>query len=110
LGNKDDISLLLDITSKVNSRAASLTRCLILALLEYSFDGIQFRELKAALDMSDGKLASNLNQLIEMGYVQKREVKLDQRHLTAYFITEEGKEELKRIEQWMKSFQTVIEA
>ena len=41
----DDIHFLLDASEKLNSRIVTLTRCLILALLAYFVDGIQFREL-----------------------------------------------------------------
>jgi DNA-binding MarR family transcriptional regulator len=87
----DNISLLLEISGRINEKVISLTRCLILTLLAYFVDGLQFRELKAALKISDGKLMSNLSQLVAMGYVEKSVIKLEKRDLTLYFLTAHGK-------------------
>jgi len=87
----DNISLLLEISGRINEKVISLTRCLILTLLAYFIDGLQFRELKAALKISDGKLMSNLSHLVAMGYVEKSVVKLEKRDLTLYFLTANGK-------------------
>lgn len=100
--------MLLDTSKVVNSKAISLIRCLISVLVAYSHDGIQYRELKAALNISDGKLISNLNRLIEMGYIEKKEVKLDRKTMSIYLLTKEGEQELKRIEKWIETFQRVL--
>ena len=110
LNTQDNIQHFLDISNKVNSKATSLIRCQILALLEYSLDGIQYRELKAVLGVSDGKLISNLTKLLEMGYVEKQEVKLDNKNLQIYILTEAGRKELRKIKNWMDSFQKVTES
>ena len=103
----DDIYLLLQISEKLNSKIVTLARCLILALLSYFVDGIQFRELKAALKMSDGKLISNLNELKEMGYVEKAEVEVDNRKVDVYSLTGKGRNELSKIIEWMKLVEKV---
>jgi len=103
----DDIYLLLNASEKLNSQTVSLTRCLILALLSYFVDGIQFRELKSALTMSDGKLIANLNVLRTLGYIGKSEVYVDKRKLDVYSLTAKGKSELNKITEWMKLVQTV---
>lgn len=103
----DDIYLLLGASEKLNSRVVSLARCLILALLAYFVDGIQFRELKAALKMSDGKLISNLNGLRAMGYIMKSEAEVDERKVDVYSLTDRGRIELSKIVEWMKLVKNV---
>jgi DNA-binding MarR family transcriptional regulator len=103
----DDIYLLLAASEKLNSRIVTLARCLILALLAYFVDGIQFRELKAALKMSDGKLIANLNWLRAMGYIVKSEAEVDKRKVDVYSLTAKGKTELDKIVEWMKLVQNV---
>jgi DNA-binding MarR family transcriptional regulator len=103
----DDIYLLLEVSEKLNSKVVTLTRCLILALLAYFVDGIQFRELKAALKISDGKLISNLNKLRETGYIEKSEVKIDRRKVDVYSLTEKGRSELSKVVEWMRLVQKV---
>ena len=104
----DSIKRLFDTSKRVNSRSVSLVRTLILVLIGYSVDGIQYRELKAALKISDGQLISNLNQLVAMKYIEKQEVTIDNRKVDIYVPTEEGKDELIRITQWMNSVQNVV--
>jgi len=103
----DDIYLLLGASEKLNSRVVSLARCLILALLAYFVDGIQFRELKTALKMSDGKLISNLNELRAMGYIVKSEAEVDNRKIDVYSLTAKGRTDLSKIVAWMKLVQKV---
>jgi len=103
----DDIYLLLGASEKLNSRIVSLARCLILALLAYFVDGIQFRELKTALKMSDGKLISNLNELRVMGYILKSEAEVDNRKIDVYSLTAKGRTDLSKVVAWMKLVQKV---
>jgi DNA-binding MarR family transcriptional regulator len=103
----DDIHLLLNTSEKLNSQTVSLTRCIIMALLSYFVDGIQYRELKTALRMSDGKLIANLNVLRTLGYIVKSEADVDERKLDVYSLTAKGKSELNKISEWMKLVQTV---
>ena len=106
----DNISLLLESTKKINSLIVSLTRCLILGLLAYFVDGIQYRELKAALNISDGKLIANLNQLKTMGYIDKSEAEIDRKTVDVYTLTKEGRTELNKIVEWMDLIKhTIVE-
>lgn len=98
----DDIYLLLVASEKLNNRIVTLARCLILALLAYFVDGIQFRELKAALKMSDGKLISNLNELRAMGYIVKSEAEVDKKKVDVYSLTTNGRTELSKVVAWME--------
>jgi len=98
----DDVCLLLEKSERVNDSTLSLTRCLILTLLAYFMDGIQYRELKTALKISDGKLISNLNKLLELQYIKKFEEEINHRKINVYTLTENGRKELKRMIEWMK--------
>ena len=97
----EDIRLLLDTSEKINSRIVSLTRCLILVLLAYFLDGVQYREIRASLNISDGKLIANLNQLKTMRYIEKIEAEINDKKLDIYTLTEEGKKELNKVLKWM---------
>jgi DNA-binding PadR family transcriptional regulator len=103
----DEIQNLLDISEKLNTKTISLIRCLILGLLSYFADGIQYRELKSALKMSDGKLIANLNELKNMDYIRKSEVEVDQKKIDVYFLNEKGRNELSKIIEWMKKIEKI---
>jgi len=79
-------------------------------LLNYFTDGIQYREFKAALKISDGKLISNLNQLEKFSYIKKSTIKFDNRKLTVYSITNSGKKEMKKITEWMELMIQVVQS
>jgi len=104
----DNIQMLLEASNSINRNTVSFTRCLILALLAYFVDGLQYRELKSALDISDGKLASNLKPLKRLGYIRKEEVKLDRKRLDVYYLTQQGKRELDKITKWTEIVQNVV--
>lgn len=104
---EDQIHKLLQTSDKLNSKTVTLTRCLILGLLAYFADGIQYRELKNALKISDGKLIANLYELKTMGYITKTEVQIDQRLIDVYSITEKGRTELTKIIEWIKTIDKI---
>lgn len=104
---EDQIQKLLDLSDKLNTKTVTLTRCLILGLLSYFADGIQYRELKTSLKMSDGKLIANLNELKTMSYISKSEVQVDQRTIDIYVLTEKGRAELTKIIEWMKTIEKI---
>ncbi|MBA7514016.1 hypothetical protein ES705_06034 [subsurface metagenome] len=95
--------------NQINSSTFTITRLSLLALNSYFIDGLQFRELKTALKISDGNLASNLNYLIKMGYLNKNNVVLDNKKLHFYTITNNGKEELKKIINWIELIKRLLE-
>jgi len=103
----DDISSLLENSDKLNASAMSLIRCLILALLSYFVDGIQYRELKVALKISDGKLIANLNKLRDMQYVEKSEVEINHNKIDIYTLGPKGRHELNKVIEWMELVQRV---
>jgi len=104
---QDSISLIANASKAINNSAITLTRCLILTYLSYSIDGLQYRELKTILGVSDGKLISNLKKLVTFDYIKKTEVELDNKKLDVYMITENGKRELKKIIDWMSLISAV---
>ena len=99
---------LLEESKKINGDAVTLTRLLILALLSYFADGIQYRELRNALGISDGKLISNLRKLVKFGYIRKEEIQVNNKKLDVYLITENGLRDFKRIFNWFSCLKEVV--
>jgi len=91
------IKILIENSKKINSKVFTLTRYLLLTLMSSNRDGLQYRELKIVLNVSDGKLKSNLDYLEELDYIKKIEITLDQRKMHIYMITALGKNELRKI-------------
>jgi DNA-binding PadR family transcriptional regulator len=86
-----------------NSKLISVPRLLILASLEdLGLDGAAYRELKAGLEMEDGLLYSNLKALEETGYLEEKDVKLGNKEMASYHITDEGKEALNSARAWFE--------
>ncbi len=96
-------------TKRINSKACTLNRSLLLALCSYFIDGIEYRELKAALNISDGKLSSNLRALIRVNYLKEEETVLDKKRIKYYLITEKGKKELEKIIEWISLIKGLLE-
>lgn len=96
----DEIQQFMEVSKKINSRSLSFTRFVILTLLSYFKDGLQFRELRIALGISDGKLFSNLNRLQKMGYIKKFTIMYDHKKLYVFSLTETGKAELLLMTGW----------
>ena len=102
IDQKKFIKDIIENSKKINSKAFTLTRCILLALMNFNKDGLQFRELKPLLNISDGKLKSNLDFLEEVEYIQKVQILLDRKKLHIYLITEVGESELKNMANWME--------
>jgi len=99
-----DIRDLVSNARAFNSKIISVPRLLILASLEPTGqDGAAYRELKAVLEMDDGLLYSNLDALKEMGYVKEKDIKLENREMTSYHITKEGKDALNDARAWLRT-------
>lgn len=97
----DEIETLLESSVTFNNKI-TFVRSLILVLLAFFRDGLQYRELKNALKISDGKLVSNLNYLYEMGYIRKEEIEINHKKLDVYFLTDQGKKEVEKISSYME--------
>lgn len=96
-------------TERINSKACTLNRSLLLALCYYFIDGIQFRELKAALNISDGNLSSNLRVLTKVDYLKEEETVLDKKRIKYFSITKNGKKELEKIINWIELIKKLLE-
>ena len=105
---KDDIQDLFIASEKMNGSAMSLLRCLILVMLSFYIDGLQYRELKSAFNISDGKLSSNLKQLEKFGYLKKDAIQFDNKKMTLYTLTKEGQLEVKKMGEWMESVLKIL--
>ncbi|MHA1729400.1 MAG: transcriptional regulator [Promethearchaeota archaeon] len=105
----NEIEQFFQVNSILNSKVITLIRLDLMILLYYSIDGMQYRELKAALQISDGKIKSDLDNLRNMGYIRRKEVEMDNRKLTIYFLTDLGKKELEKIIKWMKTIIKLVE-
>ncbi|MBM3292555.1 hypothetical protein FJY84_07740 [Candidatus Bathyarchaeota archaeon] len=99
---EENIQSLIENSVTFNNKTITVNRSLILFLLSYFKDGLQYRELKNSLNISDGKLASNLNYLHDFGYLKKEEVEIDNKKLDVYFLTELGRREVEKIFEWME--------
>lgn len=104
----DEIETLLESSLTFDDKTITVVRSLILFLLAFFIDGVQYRELKNSLKISDGKLASNLKYLCEMEYIKKEEIEVNNKKLDVYFITDRGKKETKKISNWMELLIKVI--
>ena len=103
----DDIRLLLEVSEKLSDQTVSVTRCAIFALLAFFVGGVQYRELKTSLGISDGKLFSNLKILKKLGYIEKAEVEIDNKKVDVYSLNPKGRKEVNKIIQWMKIIEKV---
>lgn len=96
---------LLDEARALNSQLFTLPRLEILSILNYYWpDGVQFRELKAALRMTDGKLLTNIYALGKMGYVKSEKGTVGTKSLTNYRITTEGRLDLAKVRSWLQKW------
>jgi len=102
--NNDFLSLIKE-SVVLNSDVFSLIRLLLLSsIADVKEDGVTYRELKAALKVSDGALFTNLKFLQKTGYVTSEEIILEGKKLQLYKITQEGSLAWERIKNWLKKF------
>lgn len=89
----------------LNSSVFSLIRLQLLSsLATVNQDGATYREMKAALDLSDGALYSNLKALEEMGYLKSEKITIEGKELESYKITAEGLNEWNQVRAWLMKF------
>jgi len=77
-------------------------------MLFYYRDGLQFRELKTVFQISDGKLVHNLDKLVEFQYIKKDHINFDNKKLTIYTLTSDGKKEVEKMSEWMEAVIKII--
>lgn len=97
---EDKIIGLVSEAKTLNSKVFSLPRILILTSLEQLDDDVTYRELKAGLELDDGVLFASLNVLEEMDYIKSKGIKLENKNMTSYQITGEGKQMLNMVLSW----------
>ena len=102
---QQDFLKLIDEAQALNSKLFSLIRFELMAnLAVFGDDGVTYRELKAALKLSDGVLYSNLQTLATMGYVNISTIKYENKDLQLFKITPEGTNEWKNVRSWLCKF------
>ena len=98
-----DFKTIIDETKNLDKSIFTLNKLLILILLDYFQDGLQYRELKEMLNFSDGNLASHLSKLNELEYLVKYSINFDKKELDIYNITAKGKIKLWKLRTgWKK--------
>ncbi|HQJ88390.1 MAG TPA: transcriptional regulator [Methanoregulaceae archaeon] len=104
-GLDGDLLALLAESHGLNARVFSLLRLQLLqGLASLGPDGATYRELKAALEVSDGALYANLLALIAMGYLESETVSVENKELESYRITTAGSQEWERVRDWLCRF------
>lgn len=88
---------------QLSKKAFTIDRCIILLLLSCCLDGLQFRELKQLLKISDGKLIADLNTLSDNGWVKKTAEQWDNKLLDVYILSESGSDETAKCENFFGS-------
>ncbi|MCD6247701.1 MAG: transcriptional regulator [Candidatus Diapherotrites archaeon] len=97
-----DFLSLIEEAKALNSSVFSLIRLLLLfSIASVGKDGVTYRELKAALQVSDGALYTNLEYLKKIGYITSRDISFEGKKLTLYQITSEGQRAWKHIRDWL---------
>jgi len=87
---------------RVNVKLFTPTRLLILHMLNFHRDGLQFRELVESIKISDGKMYSDLEILKGLDLVESEKIEIDNKKIEIYSITTNGGEELEKIRSWLK--------
>ena len=89
----------------VNSKVVTPTRLLFLSLLKFHKEGLQFREFKESIQISDGNLYSNLEILKSFSFITSEKIEIDNKLIEVYNITPKGQAELKKTQKWLKNLQ-----
>lgn len=98
----EDLVALVEESESINGAIISKVRLeLLWSLSELGEDGATARQLRAALNLSDGVLYSNLKKLEDMEYLRSEKVSLEGRELELYAITSEGLNEWERVKSWL---------
>jgi len=102
---RKDILALSEESRALNKKVFSLIRLQLLSsLADLGQGSVTYRELKAALPVTDGALYSNLKVLEDMGYIKSTKVEVEGKELEAYQLTDEGREEWERVKAWLIKF------
>ena len=102
---EEKLKTIIDGYYSINSKIVSPTRLLILNLLKFHKDGLQFREFQESINISDGNLYSNLELLKEISLINSEKIDIDNKSIEIYILTSEGLNELNKTNKWMKNLQ-----
>ncbi|MCI0498042.1 MAG: transcriptional regulator [Thermoplasmata archaeon] len=101
----EDVLTVVEGSRALNPAVFSLIRLQLLSnLADLGPESATYRELKAALQLSDGALHSNLKALEGMGYVRSTTITLEGKELKACQITVEGMLAWRRTKVWLRRF------
>ncbi len=99
----NDFLSLVEESKALNSSVFSLIRLqLLFSIASVGRDGVTYRELKAALNVTDGALYTNLESLKETGYITSKTITLEGKKLESYQITSEGQLAWEHAKSWLK--------
>jgi DNA-binding HxlR family transcriptional regulator len=93
-----------DLISNINKVFESRVRLGIMSVLSVN-DNYDFNSLKAALEVTDGNLASHLKVLEEKGMIRTNKQFIGRKPNTNYSITENG---LREFQQHLKALENLI--
>jgi hypothetical protein len=96
----DALRQMINDSHQINKKVFTTDRCVILLLLYCCKDGLQYREIKNLLKISDGKLIADLNTLEKEIFISKHFEKLDNKTLDVYIISEKGVSEIKKCREF----------
>jgi len=100
-----DVLSIVNESQALNAKMFSLVRLkLIASLAALGPDGATYRELKAALEINDGVLYSNLNVLKDFGYLTSEKIIFEGKELELFAITLQGLDEWARTREWLCKF------
>jgi len=101
---KENFLEIVDEAGNLNSKLFLLSRIKILwALSQLGKDGATARQIKNGLNIgNDGSTYSNLNALVDMGYLRMENVTFESKYnLELYSITPAGLEEWNKMKKWL---------
>ena len=99
------LKALLEEYPSINSKIFTPTRLLILNLLKFHKDGLQFREFQESIQISDGNLYSNLEILKSLSLIESEKIDIDNKSIELYTISAEGLTKLNKTNKWMNKLQ-----
>ncbi len=105
---ESNLKKIISIYDDIESQKFTATRLMLLSFLKLHRDGLQFRELKAGLSISDGKLYANLEKLKNSAAINSEKFKIDNKMLEVFMITPEGEKILEKTFEWIDYLRTLV--
>ena len=105
---ESNLKKIISIYDDIETQKFTATRLMLLSFLRLHKDGLQFRELKARLSISDGKLYADLEKLKELAAKTKEKFKIDNKMLEIFMISPEGEKILEKTFEWVEYLRTLV--